>query len=282
MTLLICSYFLADLTSILIEKIIPEAPPSRPVRIGESQKKTQTIDHYGPIFARNLFNSQGLIPGENVTPSGQVDLNSAPVKTTLPLNLIGTLILKDEIKSIATVEDKAQAIVYPVRVDDEIPSKIKILKIESRKVTFLNISSGRREFVDLPEEQLAINPRISLGTQKSSGPGIEMLAPNQYNVSRAKVDKALSNLNEIFTQARCVPNTENGILTGYKCFQIVPGSIYDELGMKDGDMIQGINGQNLSDPAQAIQQLTGLKESNHIDLKLKRNGQVLNYSYDIR
>ena len=99
------------------------------------------MEDYNVIFSRNLFNSQGIIPGEEGPNTGApIDLGGAPVRTSLPFNLIGTMILRDETRSIATIEDKSASMVYPVRETDEIPAKAKILRIEPRKVTFINIA----------------------------------------------------------------------------------------------------------------------------------------------
>lgn len=282
LVIVLSTYFLADLTSLLAEKLIPEPPTSRLSRTNGTPPKTQTLEDYQIIFARNLFNSQGVIPGEEaIKKDGPVDLNSPPVKTSLPLNLIGTLILKDELKSIATLEDKSAATVYPVRIEDEIPSKAKILKIESRKVIFLNISSNRREYVDLPEDPLSINPKVTI--QKSKSTGVEQVSPTQFNIAKTEVDKALGNLNEILTQARCIPNFEGGAPVGFKCFQIVPGSIYDKLGLINGDVLTGINGQTLNDPGQAFAMLSELKNNaKHLELTIKRDGKPQTLVYDIQ
>jgi general secretion pathway protein C len=91
----------------------------------------------------------------------------------------------------------------------------------------------------------------------------------------------LADLNNVLTQARCVPNFENGLPSGYKCFQIVPGSIYDKLGLQNGDTIVGINGQNINDPGKAFEQLSTLKEAKHISLSIKRDGRPVQLEYDI-
>lgn len=285
LTVLFCTFFLADLTAILADRFIPEPPSSRSVRGFGNNARRRSVEDYSIIWARNLFNSMGRIPGEE-TPSG--DRGGAPVRTTLPLNLIGTLILKDELKSIATIEDRSAQTVYPVRQDDEIPTKARILKIEARKVIFINTATGQREFIDMPEENIG-NTKItvqagnnSTSSARSAGPGIEKLSPTQFNVSRSEVDKALSDFNNILTQARAVPNFENGVPAGYKLFQIVPGSIYDKLGLQNGDTICGLNGQGINDPGKAFEMLGELKTSSHMELCIKRDGRTQNFAYDIR
>jgi len=281
LTILICSYFLADIVALVMGNYIPEGTA---VRSGQrnftSSKRPKTMDDYGIIFSRNLVNSQGLIPGEDA-PKGDVqDPGGTPIKSTLPFNLVGTMILRDEFRSIAAIEDKSASLTYPVRVDDEIPSKAKILKIEARKVIFINTASGRREYIDLPDED-ANNPRITLGSaSKSGGPGIEKIAPNQFSIQRSEVDKTLADMNNVLTQARAVPNFENGIAQGYKLFQIVPGSIYEKLGLQNGDAIVGLDGQPINDPGKAFEMLTALKNAAHMELQIKRDGKSVNYAYD--
>jgi general secretion pathway protein C len=280
-TILLCSYFVGDLSAILMSKFLPEAPQSHP-RASFGMRHAHNLDDFNVVFARNLFNSNGIIPGEEIGNPEVQDNGGVPVRTTLPLNLIGTLILRDELRSIATIEDKTASQVYPVRELDEIPSKAKILKIEPRKVIFLNTSNHRREFVDLPEAADTGAPRITLGTKTAGGTGIEQVAAGQFTVARAEVDRALSDLNNILTQARAVPNFENGQPNGYKLFQIVPGSIYQKLGIQEGDVICGFDGQPANDPAAAFEKLSNLKNTSHLDLCIKRSGKQSTYSYDFK
>jgi general secretion pathway protein C len=286
-TIALCAFFLADLAALLVGRYIPEPPVSRLNRPQGTFRRAKTLDDYNVIFTRNLFNRNGTIPGDEVAPGGgtPMDTDSVPVRTTLPFNLVGTMILQDETRSIATIEDKSATMVYPVRTTDEIPSKAKILKIEPRKVIFINIATGRKEFVDLPEDgtvqPVRNNPRITLGAPKAGG-GIEKVADNQFNVSRSEVDNALKDLNKVLTEARAVPNFENGVANGYKLFQIVPGSIYDKLGLQNGDVIQGLNGSPINDPGKAFEMLSELKTSSHLELQVKKDGKVQNKIYDIR
>jgi general secretion pathway protein C len=279
LTIVISAYFLGDLSAIFLSRFLPEPPIVHPRSFGVG-RRSHIIEDYNIVFARNLFNSNGIIPGEEGVTGQPTDLGGAPVRTTLPFDLIGTMILSDELRSIATIEDKTAQIVYPVRTEDEIPGKAKILKIEAKKVTFINTASGRREFIDLPETEQPPN-QVAIGT-KTAGGGIEQVAPTQFSVNRSEIDKAMSDINNILTQARAVPHFENGIASGYKLFQIVPGSIYQKLGLKDGDVICGFNGQPANDPAVAMAQLADIKNQSHLDLCVKREGKQSTYGYDFR
>lgn len=282
------AFFISDLTALVAEKWIPEPPPltsafqsSLGAASGSSgvQSRRLEIDKYNVIFARNLFNSQGLIPDEEGLILG--DGSGAASRTQMPLALIGTLVLRDEIRSLATIEDKGDAgKVYPVRMTDEIPNKIRITKIEPYKVTFLNLSNRRLEFIDLPQDAAASVPRTSGGG--GTKVGVEQLSNTRFVVSRREIDSALVNLNKILTEARAVPNFENGVAKGYKLFQIAPGSIYEKLGIQNGDVIHGVNGEPMVDPGKAFTMLSELKTTNHLELTINRNGKDQVMVYDIQ
>ncbi|MEK6577720.1 MAG: type II secretion system protein GspC [Bdellovibrionota bacterium] len=283
LTVVLCTYSLAGITAFVAEKYIPAPPMSRPMRPVFSNRRIKTLDEYSVIFARNLFNSKGVIADDDAAPGSPIqDLGGAPIRTMLPLNLTGTMILRDELRSIATIEDKSNSTIYPMRVEDEIPSKLKIVKIEVRKVTFINSATGRREFIDMPDDSTGSGLSIGNSFSRPTGPGIEQSSATQFNIARTEVDKAFGDMNSLLTQARAVPNFENGLPAGYKLFQIVPGSVYDKLGLKNGDVIAGVNGESINDPGVAFQKLSELKTSSRVELQIKRDGRPSTYTYDIR
>jgi len=284
-TLVASTWFAAGGAAVLLEKYIPEVSESSNHRssLGSGSQRSSEND-FAIIWTRNLISSKGLLPGEegNEIP---VDNGGAPVKSSLPLSLVGTLVLRDELRSIATIEDKSASMVYPLRVEDEIPGKIRVIGVEARRVVFLNLSASRREFLELPPDsttQAKVSLGVKTGLKSDKGPGVEQLSATQFNVSRSEIDSALSDLNKVLTQARAVPNFENGQPNGYKLFQVVPGSIYDKLGLKNGDLLLGINGQPMSDPAKAFEMLSELKNQSHVELSVKRDGKASNFAYEIR
>lgn len=284
-TVILSTYFMSDLVALVAEKWIPEAPITPRFGTQVPIARRPSLEEYNPVFARNLFNSQGKIPGE--TSEGPMEDGGPATPTTLPLRLIGTLIFADERRNLATIEDKSKSEVFPVLSGDEIPSLLKVLKIETYKVTFINKNSGKKEFIEnedkndkFRKQNLVVPIKSSL--QVPSGPGIEKVSGNQYVVSRLELDKQLADFNSILTQARAFPNIENGVPAGYKIVQIVPGSVYDKLGIQNEDIITGVDGQTINDPMKAMQLFEKLKETSHLELQIKRGGRPTNLTYEIR
>jgi type II secretion system protein C len=274
----VCAYFAADL---LVASLLPFVPPAEAPRprlnIGGQRKDFRFYEAaIIPPGRPNLFSLKGLVPDND---EGGGDLNGPPVRSSLPLTLLGVIRLDDPAKSVASIEDKGQNQVVAVRVGEQISRDATVQIIEERRVIFLNTASGRREFIDLPQDMITATVRAA--PVKPNANGIQQDSDNHYTLSRTAVDAAMGNFNEILTQARCVPELENGKPAGYRCFQIVPGSIYEQLGMQENDVICGIDGEPINDLAAAFNKLNGLKTAKSISICIKRNGRVTNKQYDI-
>ena len=92
-----------------------------------------------------------------------------------------------------------------------------------------------------------------------------------------KASSPAASMNEVLTDARCVPETLNGQVDGYRCFSIVPGSIYEKIGLQDNDVIYGIDGEKMDDPAKLFGGLANLKGStSDVSVAIRRDGKDMN------
>lgn len=102
------------------------------------------------------------------------------------------------------------------------------------------------------------------------------------HISRAVVDAQLNDLPVLLTQARAIPHQTNGKPDGFLIQEIVPGSLYDQAGLKNGDVIRKVNGQPITRPEQGIKLFQSLRNANGIDLEIARNGVTRTVHFDIR
>jgi general secretion pathway protein C len=65
-------------------------------------------------------------------------------------------------------------------------------------------------------------------------------------------------------------------------FAIRQGSVFDQLGMRNGDIIQSINGQDISDPAKALALFQELRNVGQINVTGVRNKQPFSTSYIVK
>ncbi|MDX8406117.1 MAG: PDZ domain-containing protein [Mariprofundus sp.] len=106
--------------------------------------------------------------------------------------------------------------------------------------------------------------------------------PSNHSMSRTRLQHQMQNLPLLLTQARVIPNMVNGKAAGFVITDIVPGSLYQQAGLQNGDILTKVNGQLITNPGQAMQLYQTLQQASTIDLELTRAGQVQQVHYDIR
>jgi type II secretion system protein C len=116
----------------------------------------------------------------------------------------------------------------------------------------------------------------------SSNTGVHQLSANRYLIGRATVDQDLSNMGSLFSQIRAVPNQQNGSSNGFRLSEIQPGSIFQQIGLEDGDIVTGAQGQQVNDPIRAMALLSALRNSPSITLNVIRDGSPMQLYYTIR
>jgi type II secretion system protein C len=115
----------------------------------------------------------------------------------------------------------------------------------------------------------------------NAGAGVERVSSNRYAIGRDTLDRSLSNMNSLFAQIRAMPNLQNGSAHGFRLSQIQPGSIFQQIGLEDGDILTGAQGQTVNDPMGAMALFNSLRSSPSISLSLIRNGSPMQLYYTI-
>ena len=110
--------------------------------------------------------------------------------------------------------------------------------------------------------------------------GIKALGNNRFEISKDDFNTIFDDLGDLFMQARIVPAFRDGEPIGFKLFSIRPGSLHDAIGIRNGDVMRRINGDEINSPDKALEVCKQLRESNRIEIELERNGsQVIHTIY---
>ncbi len=217
----------------------------------------------------------------NVTPA--FDPNAAPVKSSLRASLIGTMVANRAEWSFATIRDDSAQSVGMFLPGDQFMGA-EIVSVERLRVILNN--QGRKEYLaigdDAPPAPALPTPVASAAPASEGGEGITQVDENNYEIPRDEIDKQLSNLNALATQARIVPSFKNGQANGFKLFSIRPGSLYSKIGIQNGDVIRRINGYEINSPDKALEIYTKLKESSKIEIEVERRGKPVTKTYNIK
>jgi general secretion pathway protein C len=111
---------------------------------------------------------------------------------------------------------------------------------------------------------------------------VRKIGEDRYLVSQAEVDHSLSNLSELFTQMRAVPNMQDGKTNGFRLFAIRSGSLFQKIGLQNNDVVQRINGVEINDPGKAMSLFQELQGETRLTVDVVRGGANRTLSYEIR
>jgi general secretion pathway protein C len=111
---------------------------------------------------------------------------------------------------------------------------------------------------------------------------LKKLGPGKFEVSRAEVQQTMENPMEFFSQMRAMPHIVNGKTDGFSISQVAPGSVFDQLGLQNGDMLTSIDGQPVTNPMQAMGLIQAVKTASAIDLTVNRGGTPTSVHLDLR
>jgi general secretion pathway protein C len=116
----------------------------------------------------------------------------------------------------------------------------------------------------------------------SSKLDLKKLGPGKFVVSRAEVQQTMENPSQFFTQMRALPHTVDGKTDGFAISQVAPGSVFDQLGLQNGDLLTSIDGQPVTNPMQALGLMQAMKTASAIDLTVNRGGTPTSVHLDLR
>ena len=215
------------------------------------------------------------------------------VKSSLPLRLQATMESTDPELSLATVYDAEKGSVGLFGVDDVIRPGVVVTAVEQGMLHLRN--NAALEYIELggviPEP--AVKPATETKDEakpdeekkdERSIPGAEdsINCPNENLciVEKAFVEQLLANPMQLAKQARIVPAKEGEV--GFKFYGIRKGSLPKLLGLKNGDKLVAVNGEDLTGIDQAMGLYTKLRRASNLQVTIERKGKTMNKEIQIQ
>lgn len=246
--------------------------------------KKEDASLFAGIKDKNIFNADHIIPpsiGEKKN-GDDFDDDSKPILSSLPLDLIGTIVHTRDSYSVATIQVKGDKEIFPYKINEEVSGRAKIKEILRHKVIFRNLRTRKLEYIEIKENQkirMTTAGPISQPTEKVSTADV-----TNFTLKRTEINKYLENLPQVLQDAKAVPYItpgSGGEIGGFKLVAIKAGSIYEKLGLKRGDIIKGANGEPVNSPQKAMEMYQALKSSDNIQIEISRGGSPTTLNYNV-
>lgn len=250
---------LAPDPGLVVARAVPDEAPRR------------TRPDRGQIVERNLFNSAELAAAE---PEPEPEPTEDLEETKLPLRLLGTAASDDDTLAWAAVDDLEERKHKVVATGGEVKPDVTVVQIERGRVVLRN--RGKLEELNLaedtPTDVVARRPtrpprRTALRERRESlASRVRQVAENRFEVDNEDVQEVVRNPASLFSEARILPRYEEGQMIGVQLNAIKEGSLFEQVGLQDGDTIVEFNGQSLGSPAESAQFLQQLIDGEPFDV----------------
>ncbi len=113
-------------------------------------------------------------------------------------------------------------------------------------------------------------------------PFIRRTSEGAYVVDRRKIEETIQNPQQLMTDARLQPMFNDGRQEGFVLKEVRVGGLYHRLGLRNNDVLLGINQYNITDPEAALQAFNALRGADRIVLRILRNGKRKTLVYQIK
>jgi general secretion pathway protein C len=240
----------------------------------EKDNRMPPLKDFRVVLDRNIFGSKDKA-AEGIKPTDIETLEP----TSLQLALLGTVAGTQQ-SAVAVIEeiDKRKQGLY--RVGDSIQDAIVKMILRGKVV----LRVGDKDEILTMEESSSKRASSKQEAASSRGrrPSITSRRGASITVRRSDVEDALRNINTLLSQVRIHPHFKDGKADGLALSNIKGDSIFAKLGLRDGDIVQGVNNRPIRSPDDIVSFYNKLTSASRMSLQINRRGQGRTINYRIR
>ncbi|MEJ2639693.1 MAG: PDZ domain-containing protein, partial [Desulfosarcinaceae bacterium] len=145
---------------------------------------------------------------------------------------------------------------------------------------------GKDEILEM--EKLEGGPggpvRRSLGSQSVSARAASSSPRRAQRITlrRSLIEDSIRDITKLMTQVKITPHMEDGVPSGLALSNIRPNSIFRRMGLRNGDVLMGVDGQQIQSVDDALRLYENLKTADNVMVDLKRRGREKSIEYRVR
>lgn len=232
--------------NVLLELALEADPPEvhHEAPVERSVRVPQEREYLDVILGRNLFDPAAIGHREG----GRRE------RLTRQVRLVGTVVAEPERYSAAFVSHSGDAEAQGYNLGHHLLGA-EIVAIDDLKVTVRH-PDGKTEVLVASE-----------GPREPAPPAVEV---------------PMESLEELAKQARAFPHRGPDGVDGYRLSAIRKGSLAEQLGLRNADIVHAVNGLPITSPAEAMQAFQELQDETELTAEITRRGQRVEVRASIR
>lgn len=222
------------------------------------------------IIQRNLFKA-AITPEKEEKPT-KIQEETVLVPTTLNLKLWGTVAGIDR-QSFAVIQEEKTRTQTLFHEGDSV-SKALIKKI-LRSSVVLNYN-GEDQILEMEAQPPA--GRASTSSPMLSNPN----DTSTMTIEKSVIDDAINNMETLTKQVRVRPHFSKGKPDGLLIYGIRNNTLFNKLGLKNGDILMGVDNKELNSISDALALYQTLSQVSEAKLQIKRRGKTKEIIYNVQ
>jgi general secretion pathway protein C len=270
-------FYKALTLQIISMKPAPAAEVKAPPAAASVREPAET---YRVIPERNLFGTTNKAVAEKQT--GQLQQQDI----ALLIDLRGT-VAGDSKYGFAIVEEKGTRKQRLVKAGDVIAGA-KVVRIKRNAMDIL-VEDQERTLKIAETREAPILPQPAAGASAQPAPSVPSVpsAPSGpvpsggVVLNRSELGAGFQDMGSMLRQAQVRPYFNAGVPEGFMISNIQAGSLYQKMGIVDGDIIQGVNNRPIRTADDMMELYNVMKSGPGMALSIKRRGgsETLNYQF---
>jgi general secretion pathway protein C len=250
----------SELKGVNTKEIVTEQLPN------VEESKRSPLSSFKVITGRNLFGSLDKV-SKDVNEEETEDLEL----TSLKIALLGTVTGNDQ-NAFAVIEETGKRKQGLYKIGDSVQNAT-VKKILREKVV---LTVGTKDEILTMEESAASRRDKGRGPSKSTARG------STITVNRKDIQNSLKDINKLMSEVRIRPHFKDGESDGLSVSRIKGGSVFSKLGLRNGDIVQKINGEPINSPDEVLALYEKLKSGSRVSLEVTRKGEPKTMNYRFR
>ncbi len=239
------------------------------------------------------------------------------IESDIAMNLVGTMVSDEDPQwSMAILHNPSLDRTQFATVGTTLLTEAEVTRVERNRVFLMR--NGREEclrYGDQSEraqrrnEQLgggasagagndegggSARPNVAVAARPSSGSsggtfeerlrdGVQRNNDGSYNIDRGLIQEVANNQRLLEQQApRVVPNYVNGQPRGFRLQGIRSGSMFSQIGIRNGDVIVSVDGTDIDSPQRAAELYDAMIQNNNVEVTVLRRGREQTIRYQVQ
>ncbi len=232
------------------------------------------------IVERNIFDSSKLSPAKE---NPQWEKTEAPISILKSQFRLLATVAGDEEVACAVIENlkskvqdiyKTGDIIGGVQIERIERNKVFVLYREHHEVLSLHIACGVLEPFDKNEEP-------AIAQKQNLTESVKVVSPFERGIDKRAFATQVPPIEVFLEKMEVAPYVINGQQEGLCITGLDDLSMAGYFGFKNGDIIQNVNGQVLTDKQKVFQILKKARSQSSLNVQLLRNKQEMDLSFEL-